>query len=99
MPQTETQWTETPRDRDPPEQRPPWAWIPPGQRPTWTETPPGQRHPPGQRPPGQRPPRTETPQDGDPLGQRPPCGQTDTCENISFANFVCGGKIFSTSIH
>ena len=21
---------------------------------------------------------------------RPPCGQTDTCENITFANFVCG---------
>ena len=20
----------------------------------------------------------------------PPCGQTDTCENITFANFVCG---------
>ena len=21
--------------------------------------------------------------------QTPPCGQTDTCENITFANFVC----------
>ena len=21
---------------------------------------------------------------------RPPCGQTDTCKNITFANFVCG---------
>ena len=24
------------------------------------------------------------------MGQTPPCGQTDTCENITFANFVCG---------
>ena len=23
-------------------------------------------------------------------GRHPPCGQTDTCENITFANFVCG---------
>ena len=23
-------------------------------------------------------------------GKHPPCGQTDTCENITFANFVCG---------
>ena len=22
--------------------------------------------------------------------QTPPCGQTDTCENITFANFICG---------
>ena len=22
-------------------------------------------------------------------GRHPPCGQTDTCENITFANFVC----------
>ena len=22
----------------------------------------------------------------------PPCGQTDTCKTITFANFVCGGK-------
>ena len=99
-------WTETPHgqrtpvDRDPPGQRPP------GQRPSmgrdlpWTEVPrtdnmwfhSSRMHTacsllyrgssdrdtwiPGQRPPGQRP--------------RPPCGQTDTCENITFANFVCG---------
>ena len=24
------------------------------------------------------------------MGQTPPCGQTDTCENITFANFDCG---------
>ena len=24
------------------------------------------------------------------MGQTPPCGQTDTCENITFANFVYG---------
>ena len=24
------------------------------------------------------------------LGYHPPCGQTDTCKNITFANFVCG---------
>ena len=24
------------------------------------------------------------------MGQTPPCGQTDTCENITFANLVCG---------
>ena len=24
------------------------------------------------------------------IGQTPPCGQTDTCENITFANFVYG---------
>ena len=24
------------------------------------------------------------------LGSPPPCGQTDTCKNITFTNFVCG---------
>ena len=44
-------WTETPRDRDPPDKEPPlnrdppWTETPPGQRPrtenpTWTEPPP-----------------------------------------------------------
>ena len=23
------------------------------------------------------------------MGQTPPCGQTDTCENITFGNFIC----------
>ena len=36
---------------------------------------------PRQRPPGQRPP-----------GQRPSCRQTNTCENNTFAHFVCGRK-------
>ena len=31
--------------------------------------------------------RGSSPQD---LRQTPPCGQTDTCENITFANFICG---------
>ena len=48
-----------------------------------TETP-LDRDPFDRDPPGQRPPWTEaeTPP--------PPRGQTDTCENITFANFVCG---------
>ena len=25
-----------------------------------------------------------------PPGMHPPCGQTDTCKNITFANFICG---------
>ena len=90
-------------DIDPPGQRPP-GQRPPIQRPLdrtpWTETPwvetsldrepPDRgilvRHPPVRDPPGQRPP------DRDPLDrdQDAPCGQTDTCENITFANFVCG---------
>ena len=58
--------------------------------------PPEQR-PPRQRPPGQRPtPWTETLP-----GQRPPwtetetpCGQTDTYENITFANSFAGDNNF-----
>ena len=53
------------------------------------------RHPPRQKPHAQRPPWTEipwteTPVDRDPPVQSPapdrdpPCGQTDTCENITF---------------
>ena len=38
------------------------------------------REPPGRDPPGQRPPWTDT----------PPRGQTNTCENITFTNFVDG---------
>ena len=64
------------------------------------------RDPPGQRPSGERPPSgqgptplTDPPTDRDaPLRQRarsttaphPTHGQTDSCENITFANFVCG---------
>ena len=52
----------------------------------------GRQRPPLDRDrPRQRHPRAET---RDPVpGQRPrppPRGQTDTCENINFANFVCG---------
>ena len=41
-------------------------------------------------PPGQRPPLIETSQMECPPSQRPrhPCGQTNTCENITFANSV-----------
>ena len=57
---------------------------PPGQRhPHWIETSPS-----GQRPsPRQRPPRTETP-----WTETPSPRWTNSCENITFANFVCGGK-------
>ena len=73
----------------------------PGQRSPWTETPLDRDHP-GQKPPGQRPPTEtlpnrdlldrglpgQRPPDRDPLDRDrdPPCGQTDTCENITFAN-------------
>ena len=51
-----------------------------------------------QAPPGPDPPRSRHPPPGAaPRGadapsqeQVPPCGQTDTCKNITFANFVCG---------
>ena len=29
----------------------------------------------------------------------PPCGQTDTCKNITFTNFVCGGKNNRLAVH
>ena len=92
---------QSPLDRDPPGQRPrnrDSLWT----ETLWTETPldrdPLTEIPSGQRPSGQRPPWTETPLDRDPPGQRtpdkdPPCHVTcvtDTCENITFANFVCG---------
>ena len=31
-----------------------------------------------------------SPDQGGLLDRRPPCGQTDTCKNITFANYVCG---------
>ena len=69
--QTETPCTETPTPR----QRP--TGQTPLDRDPWTETPlyrdPLDRDPWDRDPPGQRP--------------RPPCGQTDTCENLTFANF------------
>ena len=94
----EVSMTKTSLDRDPPPHRDPPGQTPPRQKP------PGQRSPPQQRPPtttGQRSPtnRQRPPTlDSDPhhrketpSGQRPrPCGQTNTCENITFANFVCG---------
>ena len=36
------------------------------------------------------PPAMHAPHHAHPLPRTPPCGQTDTCENITFANFVCG---------
>ena len=77
-------WTETPPlDRDPS----------PGWRPH-PETPP----PPPDVDPTQRPlplPRMETPPRDPCPGQRPQsvCGQTDTRENITFANFVYGQQL------
>ena len=90
LPGQRHRWTETPLDRDPLHK------DAPGQRPIWTETslldraPP----PPGTDTRGQRHPRRETPMDRDrpdkdPLDNDPPhpCGQT--CENITFTNFIC----------
>ena len=76
-------------DRDSPAQRPPlnrdplWKETPgprcPDRKPQtetrWTETPLWTETPPSE----QRPSWTET-----------PCGQTNTYENITFTNFVCG---------
>ena len=31
------------------------------------------------------------------MGQTSPCGQADTCENITFTNFVCGWYSYTTS--
>ena len=71
--------TETSLDRDHPDRDPPdrdpLRQRPPLDRDPLTEIPSRQRTPPGQRF----------------LRQRPPCGHTNTCENITFANFVCGG--------
>ena len=50
----------------------------PGQRPSRTEALPLDRDRPWTETPGQRP------------SPPPPCGQTNTCENIAFANFVRG---------
>ena len=54
--------------------------------PHQTETPPPDRDPLDRDPPWiETPHQTETPQTEIPL----PRGQTNTCENITFANFVC----------
>ena len=54
-------------------------------------TPPTNRALPLDRdPPRQRCPWTETPQTETLLDRDPPYWQTDICENISFANFLCG---------
>ena len=64
---------------DPPK-LPPWVWAPmphpPGSRPSQEQPPPPSRHSQDQTPPG--------------AGTPPPRGQTHTCKNITFANFVCG---------
>ena len=74
-PRTENPWTETPPDRDP----------------CILDRDPLDRDPldriPGQRPLGQGPTKTETPKTET---ETLPCEQTNTCENITFATFVCG---------
>ena len=89
-------WTETPRQR-PSGQRPSWTET------LLDRNPPGQRPPdrdlldrdPLDRDPLDRDhcietPWIETPWTGTLLDREPlPCGQTNTCENITFANFVC----------
>ena len=79
----------------------PQVWASNTPRPDPSTSPPGcgPGNPPSQTPqpppgcgPGDPPP-TKTPQP--PPGWwawRSPCAQTDTCENITFANFVCGGN-------
>ena len=62
---------------------PPWTETLWRETPLWTETHPPDRPPYGQR----RPPDRER---DAPLPHHPPHGQTDSCENITFANFVCG---------
>ena len=89
-PWTEAPQIEIPLDRNPPDR------DPPGQKPPKTETPldrnppdrdPRGQRPPGQGPPGQRLPKTETPPGQSPPrteAETPPCGQTNTCENITY---------------
>ena len=80
-------------DRDPHGQRFPQIETPsPGQRSPQTETfldrEPLTENLLNRDPsPGQRPPWIETPLDRD---RGPSCGQIDTSENITFANFICG---------
>ena len=71
--------------------------VPVGGVPRWVYLPggvcPGVYLPRGCLPRGVYLPRRCTCQRGvsqHAMGQTPPCGQTDTCENITFANFVCG---------
>ena len=75
-------------DRDP-QTETPWTET------TQTETPQTEslsdRDPPGQRLLDRDPLQTEDPPGQRFLRQRPPCGHTNACENITFANFVCGG--------
>ena len=82
----------------------PWAWIPLGLSPdtptpwawAWTPPPPGHGHPPG--PESGHPPGLglDTPLAGHVTCKAcwdtpPPVDRiTDTCKNITFANFVCG---------
>ena len=77
-----------PRDQTPPEQAPPGAGTPQSMNPPGPD-PPWSRHPPeaGTPPPEQASPGTKPPQGaGTPHMDR----MTDTCKNITFANFVCG---------
>ena len=66
---------------------------PSGQRPPWTETPQTETPPLDEDHPGQRPPLDRDYLERDPPPDRnrdPPVDRQDTCENITFANFVCG---------
>ena len=83
-----------------PGQRPPWIETcdkdhldrDPRRETSQTETPLDRDPPLTETPLGHRPPQTETSRMETPLDRDrdPPCGQTDNCENIIFANFVCG---------
>ena len=72
--------------------------TPSRQRPPWTETLPWtettlDRDPPTETPRQRPSPWIETPPDRDREFPPPPCGQTETCENITFANFVWAVKM------
>ena len=83
---------------DPPDRDPPWTETPQTETPLDRDlsdtdpldTDPLRQRPPGQRPPGMETPRTETPSLRAETEDVPPHGQTDTCENITCINFVCG---------
>ena len=89
-------WDQAPQSRHPPG---PGSPLGPGNCPPPGQIPPRTRHPPpgpgtpeqtpprARHPPEQTPPRPGTPKTRHPL---PVDRMTDTCKNITFANFVCG---------
>ena len=92
----------TPWSRQPPGSRPPREQTPPSQsrHPYPLDQAPPSRHPPEQTPPRadtsweQTPPRSRHPPEQTlPRGVGTPCGQTDACENITFATSLRTVKV------